>query len=262
MARWNDFLQGAAPSGHAVQIYGDVDELAESVAAYLVAGFEAGDPGLVIATSEHTRRYSERLAAAGWDASQIEQSGLLVVADAEETLDSFMVRDEPLPEVFEQVVGGLLDGVAERFPDGHVRAFGEMVNVLCERGLPDAAIRLEELWNAMARKRRFSLLCGYQLNLFDRRSQVDTLPHVCRAHSHVLPAVDAERLERAVDRALEEVLGLQAAGKVYVVVRSETPESSVPLPQLILMWVSMNMPLLAERILASARTHYTAPAAA
>ena len=30
------------------------------------------------------------------------------------------------------------------------------------------------------------------------------------------------------------------------------------MPQLILMWVSVNMPLLAERILASARTHYTA----
>lgn len=262
MARWNDFLQGAAPSGHAVQIYNDVDELADSVAAYLVAGFEAGDPGLVIATGEHTRRYSERLAAAGWDASQLEETGQLVVADAEETLDSFMVHDEPLPEAFEQVVGGLLDTVAARFPGGHVRAFGEMVDVLCERGQPEAAVRLEGLWNDMARRRRFSLLCGYRLNLFDRRAQVHTLPHVCRAHTHVLPAVDAERLEQAVDLALEEILGPQTAGKVYVVVRSETPETSVPMPQLILMWVSVNMPLLAERILASARTHYTAPAAA
>lgn len=43
-----------------------------------------------------------------------------------------------------------------------------------------------------------------------------------------------------------------------MVVRSEAPETSAPMPQLILMWVSVNMPLLAERILASARTHYTA----
>lgn len=262
MARWHDFLRGAAPSGHAVQIYGDVDDLAESVAAYLAAGFEAGDPALVIATPEHVVRYSERLAGAGWDAAQMEHGGMLVVADAEETLDALMDRDAPSAEGFEQVVGVLLDRVQERVPGGHVRAFGEMVNILCERGQPDAAVRLEELWNAMARRRRFSLLCGYQLSLFDRRSQVDTLPHICRAHSHVLPAVDSERLERAVDRALEEVLGAQAAGKVYVVVRSEAPVSSVPMPQLILMWVSVNMPLLAERILASARTHYTAPSAA
>ena len=262
MARWHDFLPGTAPSGHAVQIYSDVDELAESVAAYVVAGLQAGDPALLIATPEHVDLYRERLAAGGCDTGRMERSGQLVVADAEATLDALMVGGEPAPDAFEHVVGGLLDGVAERFPGGQVRAFGEMVNVLCERGLPDAAIRLEELWNAMARRRRFSLLCGYRLNVFDRRSQVDVLPHVCRAHSHVLPAVDPERLERAVDRALEEVLGPQAAGKVYVVVRSETPQISVPMPQLILMWVSVNMPLLAERILASARTHYTAPAAA
>lgn len=262
MARWHDFLNGAEPSEHAVQIYSHADELAESVAAYLSAGFAAGDPGLVIAIPEHVDRYSERLAAAGWDAGQMQRSGMLVVMDAEQTLDAFMVDVEPDPELFEQVVGDLLDRLAERFPGGHVRAFGEMVDLLCRRGHPDAAVRLEQLWNTMVQSRRFSLLCGYQLNLFDRRSQVDTLPDVCRAHSHVLPAVDPDRLERAVDRALEEILGAQAAGKVYVVVRSEAPESSAPMSQLILMWVSVNMPLLAERILASARTHYTAPGAA
>ena len=261
MPRWQDFLRGASPTGHAVQIYSDVGELAESVAGYLAVGFGRGDPGVVIATPEHLERYSERLAALGWDAAQLESAGMLVVADAEQTLEAFMVGDRPSPEAFEQVVGSLLDGAAQRFPGGRIRTFGEMVNVLCERGQPDAASELEELWNAMARERRFSLLCGYRLNLFDRRAQVDVLPHVCRAHSHVLPAADTERLERAVDRALEEILGAQAAGKVYVVVRSETPETTVPMPQLILMWVSVNMPLLAERILASARTHYTAPAA-
>lgn len=262
MPRWHDFLRGGEPSGHGVQIYSDVGELADSVAAYLAAGFERGDPGLLIAAPEHAERYFGCLAASGWDATRIEAAGLLVVSDAEQTLDALMVGDDPSADAFEEVVGTLLDRIAEQFPRGRTRAFGEMVNVLCERGLPEAAVRLEELWNAVVQQRGFSLLCGYRLNLFDRASQVELLPHVCESHSHVLPAADSARLARAVDRALEEVLGAQAAGKVYVVVGSHAPDSRVPMPQQILMWVSANMPSLAERILESARTHYTVSPAA
>jgi hypothetical protein len=117
---------------------------------------------------------------------------------------------------------------------------------------------LEELWNGLAQRRDFSLLCGYHLDVFDRRSQADTLPHVCRAHSHVLPVLDPARLQRAVDQALEEVLGAAEAGKVYVVVSQELRGDRVPMAQVLLMWISENMPALAERVLASARLRYAA----
>jgi hypothetical protein len=253
---FTEFLRGSAASGHAVQIYGDLDELADSVAAYFAAGFEAGEPAIAVATPEHLRRFSERLAATGWDAQRIEQGGLLVTADADETLAQFMGGLSPDAVEFERVVGGLLDGVAARFPGRPVRVFGEMVDLLCERGQQAAAVALEELWNSIGRKRRFSLLCGYRLNVFDRASQVWPLPVVCRLHSHVLPAHDAERLTRAVDLALEEVLGAAEAGKVYVLVGEQMREDRVPMAQLALMWVSANMPVLADRILASARGHY------
>ena len=117
---------------------------------------------------------------------------------------------------------------------------------------------LEELWNGLAQRRDFSLLCGYNLDVFDRRSQADTLPHVCRAHSHVLPVLDPARLQRAVDEALEEVLGAAEAGKVYVVVSQDLRGGRVPMAQVLLMWISQNMPALAERVLASARLRYAA----
>jgi hypothetical protein len=70
------------------------------------------------------------------------------------------------------------------------------------------------------------------------------------------------RLAKAVDQALEEVLGAAEAGKVYVVVAEQIRQDRVPAPQLVLMWVSANMPVLADRILASARTRYHALAPA
>jgi len=169
-----------------------------------------------------------------------------------------MVDGSPSPERFEEVVGGLLRTIEERFPGRQIRAFGEMVDLLCQRGQPEAAATLEELWNDLGGRRNFSLLCGYRLDVFDRDSQVSALPHVCGAHSHILPAEDPVRLRRAVDSALEEVLGPEQTGRVYSLAASTDPGERVPLAQMALMWVSAEMPALAERVLASARSHYLA----
>jgi hypothetical protein len=253
---WTDFLRGSQPSDHAVQVYSDLDELAGSVAAYLAAGFDAGEPAVVVATGEHWGHFAERLEVAGWDPYPLERSGLLTVVDADATLAAFMIGDTPSPAAFEKVVGGLIDRAVKHFPERPIRAFGEMVDLLCQREQTDAAVALEELWNDLARRRRFSLLCGYRLDVFDRASQATTLPDICRLHSRVLPAPDPARLARAVDLALEEVLGPVQAGKVYVLVGEQIRADRVPISQLALMWVSANMPVRADRILARARAHY------
>lgn len=251
---WHDFLQGSAAE-HAVQIYRDVDELAESVATYIAAGFDLGEPAIVVAVADNWPRFAEQLAARGWGPERIEDEGLLFRADADATLRSIMVDGHPSAALFEQVVGGLLDQVAAQFPRRRSRVFGEMVNVLSEADRPDAAVALEELWNALAHTRSFSLLCGYRLDLFDRVSQVSPLPEICRLHSHVMPAADPDRLYRAVDAALDETLG-PLAGKVYALVGPQMSQSRAPVAQLALMWVSANMPVLADRILAAARANY------
>jgi hypothetical protein len=258
---WTDFVTGKQ-AGHAVQVYAELDELAGSVAAYLAAGFERGEPGIVVASREHVARFAEALAARGWDEARVQADRMLVLADADSTLAGFMGDEMPSAADFERVVGGLIDIVSERFPGKRVRAFGEMVDLLCERDQSEAAIALEELWNDLARRRNFSLLCGYRMDVFDRATQLGAMPDVCRVHSHVLPVPDPDRLSEAVDRALDEVLGPEDAGKVYLLVGERIREDRVPVSQLVLMWVSANMPGLADRILASARAHYAVSATA
>jgi hypothetical protein len=257
-AAWTEFLRGTE-HGHGVQIYADVSELATSVSAFLATGFELMEPGIVVATPEHLPVFMAGLAELGWDEQRIERAGLLTVADAAETLASVMGgADLPSAASFDEVVGPMLD----RFPGKRVRAFGEMVDLLSRAGRQEAAIALEELWNDLARRRNFTLLCGYGLDVFDRQSQTGTLPQVCRAHSHVLPVLDPARLQRAVDQALEEVLGAAEAGKVYVVVAQQLRADRVPMAQVLLMWISEHMPALAERVLASAQARYLAEPAA
>jgi hypothetical protein len=252
---WHAFVEGIDPCAHGVQIYAELDELSESVASYLTAGFALGEPGVVVATNDHFAHFEQALASTGWT----QDDGLLFFAEAEETLAKIMDGDVPSPAAFERVVGGLLDQAAQRFPGRNIRAFGEMVDLLQERGEPAAAVQLEELWNSMAARRQFSLLCGYRLNVFDRETQSSSLPDVCRTHSHVLPAADHVRFGRAVDDALEETLGYDQAGKVYVMMNRETREADgVPVPQKVLMWLSKNMPASADRVLAGARERYFA----
>jgi hypothetical protein len=245
-----------AQAAHAAQIYTESDELAESVAAYFAAGFEAGEPAILVATATHTSLVLERLAAAGWDAKRIDGLGLLVRVDADATLEQIMDGPLPADAAFERMATGLLDELASRFPETRVRIYGEMVDVLCRRGQQSAAVALEQLWNRLARTRNFALLCGYRLDVFDRQAQVDTLRSVCNLHTHVAPSADTDRLAHAVDDALVGVLGAQGAGQVYSLVGSEIRERRVPPPQLALLWVSENMPMNAERILSAARTRY------
>lgn len=260
---WGDFLKGAGARAHGVQVYGDAADLAESVASYLAAGFERNQPGVLVATPEHLSLFADRLGARGWRLEDAESAGLVVVADAEETLALILGPNGLERGRFEHVVGGLLDRVEHGPDDRPARVFGEMVDLLCRRDQAAAADELEQLWNLLAQQRRFSLLCGYRLDVFDVGAQAAALPHVCGLHSHVLPASNYARLASALDRALGDVLGSAGAGNVYRAVARERDDVRVPMAQLIMMWLSANRPVLADRVLDAAREHYRAqPAAA
>lgn len=253
---WNEFLYDSQPADHGVQIYNSVRELAESVSVYLAAGLEAGEPVVVVARPKSWETFAGALARGGWDPAVAEERGMLTLADAGTSLADSMEGDRVSASRFRKVIGDLLDDAAGRHPGARIRVFGEMVDILCLRGQPDAALELEELWNDLARTRNFALLCGYRLDVFDPAAQTTALPGVCDSHSHVRPASDPTRLAQAVDRALHDVLGSSEAGEVYVSVGREVEDKRVPVSQLILMWVSANLPNLADRVLSSARTHY------
>ncbi len=254
---WAEFLQGVPAGRHGVEIYADDRDLTESVALFLNAGLERGEPAVLVATEEHTVAVRERLRGLGWNDDRIGER--LVARDARKTLDLFMEAGMPSRERFTEVVGGLLRSVAGAAAGRSPRVFGEMVDLLCADGDADAAFALEGLWNDLAETIRFRLLCGYRLDLFDVECQAAMLPRVCREHSHVMPARNYPRFARAVDDALREALGSTEAAKVYMrVSRQAGSGERVPLAQLILMWVTENMPRRAEQILSSARRSYGA----
>lgn len=162
---------------HAVQFYEEEDFLSERVAEFLAAGIRGGEPCVVIATAEHNAMFADRLQSLSADTTNVR------FFDARSTLESFLYRGMPDAERFENVIGGVLREVGG--PGGRVRAYGEMVDLLWRDGEPDAAIRLEELWNDLANRHTFSLLCAYPMANFYKEADCTQFERVCGTHNIV-----------------------------------------------------------------------------
>jgi PAS domain S-box-containing protein len=172
-------IDEASAHHHAVQFYEDERFLVERVAEFLAAGAREGEPCVVIATEEHNAAFAARLRALGVDAEPV------TFLDARTTMEQFLHRGMPDGERFRQVIGGTLETI--NAGGGRVRAYGEMVDLLWRDGEPDAAIRLEELWNDLANHYAFSLLCAYPMGNFYKESDSALFERICSTHGIVRP---------------------------------------------------------------------------
>ena len=168
---------------HAVKFYGSDVSLFTTVASFLAEGLIARQPAIIIATAAHRESIVEHLCGRLIDCPAAIRKGDLLMLDAEDTLGLFMVNGMPDRELFEQSVGTIVQQTLTGRP-GVMRAYGEMVDVLWKQGQTDAAIALEILWNTLAHKHNFALLCGYAMGSFYKQSK--QLEAVCTHHSHVI----------------------------------------------------------------------------
>ena len=175
----------AAHAGHfhAVQFYENDASLTSIVAGFLAEGFANGDPAVVIATPEHRQAIEIELRARAIDVDGLKRIGELVVLDADETLQTFMVNGSPHAGTFKHVTGQVIEQVCAGRTSCTVRAYGEMVNVLWKDGLASAAIRLETLWNELANTHDFKLLCGYSMGNFYKGAAIEEIKS---QHSHLV----------------------------------------------------------------------------
>lgn len=173
---------------HVVQLYNDDSLLIEELTRYIGAALGSGHSAVVIATKPHRDALAKSLARNGFDLSVAIQNGRCILLDAAETLEEFLVRDWPDEVRFRECIGGIIAQAksAARSPEPRVAAFGEMVAVLCGRGKHQAAIRLEQLWNELLLKHRFTLCCAYPTTAFDAANQ-RVFEEVCAEHLRIFP---------------------------------------------------------------------------
>lgn len=170
---------------HAVRFYEDDASLCRLVAEFAGDGLAAGEPVVIIATAAHADGIKAGLATLAFDPASRESHGELLFLDADQALATFMKDGAPDPDQFQRIIGGRLDQAARGRSHPHVRAYGEMVDLLWKKGATAAAVRLEVLWNQLAENRPFSLMCAYSMGNFYKHGAYE---EICQQHSHVVSA--------------------------------------------------------------------------
>jgi PAS domain S-box-containing protein len=182
----------AVDPDHVVQFYDDDAFLIESVTRFVGAALGAGDVAIVIATPAHRAALDKRLRARGVDLRVARRQSRYIALDAADTLAALMADGCPDAHRFRAVVGRTIEDATSG--GRRVRAFGEMVALLWDAGRREAALRLEELWNELAERLRFALLCAYPMRGFGREADGEPFLQVCGTHGDVVPVESYTRL--------------------------------------------------------------------
>lgn len=181
-AIWNE----VRPSEHFCQLYQTDRALLDSVDSFIGEGLQAGDAAIVIATPNHVRGLNERLAARGLDVPTLLEHDQYLPLDAAATLAKFMNKGWPDQMNFIEVMRGIVARASKEHRP--IRAFGEMVSLLWAEGNRTATLRLEKLWNDLAKSEAFTLFCAYPQAAFASAESHSALKDICAAHSRVIKA--------------------------------------------------------------------------
>ena len=174
---------------HFVQFYADEHFWRENVREFLCTALKEGESVIVCATGLHVTALQESMQAHHIDVRELGKAGRYVTLDAADTLLKFMDSDLPNQRKFASLLGSMIHEaeMAAIANNNRVTIVGEMVAVLWAEAKFDATIRLEQLWNDLARTHSFDLLCAYPAHGFQGEQRAQQYAAICAQHSATIP---------------------------------------------------------------------------
>lgn len=209
---WEPLLTKAAAPDHVVQLYQDERFLSRAVCRFAASAIHNGEGIILVPTAAHWDAIRPRLEAEGVDVQTAQARHQLTVVDADELLPNFMREGMPDAPLFLGLAADVVAKARTDAPAPKVRWWGEMVNVLWERGDVAASMRLEDLFDQLAHEHDLAIFCSFLMDNFAGDVHARMLPRLGQNHSHLIPVEDYARLERAVTNALRETVGVTEAG--------------------------------------------------
>jgi hypothetical protein len=247
---WRSLLHDAAPSDHIVQLYQDEEFLNRAVCRFAAAALAHGEGVILVPTAAHWEAFRPRLEAEGVEIKAAQSQGQLTVVDADELLPRFMGEQMPDAPVFLGLAGEAVARARGRNRYPKVRWWGEMVNVLWERGNAVASMALEDLFDQLAHEQEIAIFCSFLMDNFDGEIHTRMLPQLGQNHSHLIPVQDYPRLERAVAEALREIVGsVEASVLEKKVLEDYAPPFAMPSSQALLFALRQALPGVAGAVL-------------
>jgi hypothetical protein len=260
---WDQVVAHAAPGDHIVQLYQDQEFLNCAVCRYVGDGITNGEGVVLFPTLTHWDAFRPRLEAEGVDVHAAQERGQLTVVDAGELLPRLMRGAMPDLPAFKGVIGDIFGQARAGGSYPKLRAWGELVNVLWERGDVAASMNLEDLFDQLNKIVSIVMFCSFLMDNFDGDVHEVMLPRLGMNHSHLIPVEDYARLERAVDDALQETVGSDEARVLESQLLSRyRPQFNMPRSQALLLALRQFLPTVADPVLRRSRELYSASGAA
>ena len=258
---WDHLLSHAAPRDHVVQLYQDQGFLNRAVCRFAGAALANGEGVILVPTAEHWNAFRPRLEAEGVNVKDAQDSGQLTIVDADELLPRFMQKALPDGPMFLGLAGEIIAQTRGAGRFSKVRWWGEMVNVLWERGDVAASMNLEDLFDRVAHEQDIAIFCSFVMDNFNGEIHTHMLPRLGENHSHLIPVEDYARLERAVAHALREIVGADEARVLESQLLSQyRAPLKMPRAQALLLALRQAVPTVAAPVLQRSRDLYTASA--
>jgi len=258
---WCGLLSGAAPRDHIVQLYQDQQFLNRAVCRFAAAAIANGEGVILVPTVAHWDAFRPRIEAEGVDVKAAEKRGQLTIVDADDLLPTFMRDGMPDSPVF---MGLAANVVSQARGDGRypkVRWWGEMVNILWERGEVTASMNLEDQFDRLAHEQDIAIFCSFLMDNFDGDVHARMLPRLGENHSHLIPVEDYARLERAVSDALRDTVGPDESSVLEERLLSHfSGPFQMPRSQALLLALRETLPLIADDVLHRSSKLYRATA--
>ena len=206
-------------STHIVQFHANDKFLIDDISHMIGSALVLGDAAVVIAAGSRREQLENQLKTSGFDPELARNEGRYIVLDAEATLAEIYRNRKIDTRGFTALVGKAVVNAATNGRGDHPRVviFGELVALLVAKGDFEAAIRMEQLWNELARKHSFSLRCAYPMDEFAGSKHTEAFLRICAEHSGVLvgqgePGREAMHADR--ERLLDSVEDLAETARI------------------------------------------------
>jgi DNA-binding NarL/FixJ family response regulator len=170
---------------HEVASYKDDASFVDDLTRFIETALKKGNSAIAIATEAHRNSILQRLQARNRNVAAAIQEGRYISLDASDSLSAFMVNDWPDATRLFHWADGLFKEAARSATGAHPRIAicGECAPILWALGKADAAIRLERLWDAIARNHAIDILCGYSFASLRRSEDSQVFERIRAEHS-------------------------------------------------------------------------------
>jgi DNA-binding NarL/FixJ family response regulator len=256
---WGGLLARAGPRDHIVQLYQDQQFLIRAVSRFAASAIANGEGVILVPTAAHWEAFRPCLEADGVDTRAALERGQLTVHDADAFLPRFMRGAMPEAPVFLALAAEVIAAArgGGRYPK--VRWWGEMVNILWERGDVAGSMKLEDQFDRLAHEHEIAIFCSFVMDNFSGAVHSRMLPRLGHNHSHLIPVEDYARLERAVAGALRETMGEGSALVIEEELLARAPAPfHMPRSQALLLGLRDMLPVLADSVLTRSSHLYQA----